>query len=50
MTQNFGSAAILNPNQIGVRYYKGLGRWAIFNEDGHAMPANASFNLLIFGS
>jgi hypothetical protein len=47
VTQNFGADAVFNPNQIGVRYYKGLGRWAIFNEDGHPMPANAAFNVLI---
>jgi hypothetical protein len=47
VTQNFGPDAVFNPNQVGVRYYKGLRRWVIFNEDGHPMPAGAAFNVLV---
>jgi hypothetical protein len=50
VTQNFGSHDVFNPNQVGVRYYQGLHRWVIFNEDGHAMPANAAFNVLVGGT
>jgi hypothetical protein len=47
VTQNFGRDAVFNPNQVGVRYYRSLHRWVIFNEDGHPMPAGAAFNVLI---
>jgi hypothetical protein len=47
VTQIYGSAAVFNPNSIGVRYFKVRRRWAIFNEDGSAMPPNASFNVLV---
>jgi hypothetical protein len=50
VTQNWnpGSATgVYNDNQVGVRYYKSLKRWGIFNEDGTAMPNNAAFNVLV---
>jgi hypothetical protein len=47
VTQNFGPAGVSNPNQVGVRYFKGLRRWVIFNENGHPMPAGAAFNVLV---
>ncbi len=47
VTQNFGSAGVFNPHSIGVRYFKVRRRWAIFNEDGSAMPHKASFNVLV---
>lgn len=34
-----------DPHEIGVWYYQGLGKWAIFNEDKTAMPVGASFNV-----
>jgi len=47
ITQNFNPAGVPNPHQVGVRYLTGQHRWAIFNEDGAAMPHNASFNVLV---
>ena len=43
VTQVFGGT--LNPHQIGV-YYTGA-RWAIFNQDGAAMPDQAQFHVVI---
>jgi hypothetical protein len=36
-----------NPHQVGVRYDRANKKWAIFNEDGAAMPVDASFNVLV---
>lgn len=47
VTQNFGSPGIFNSHNVGVRYFTARHRWAIFNEDGAAMPAKASFNVLV---
>lgn len=47
VTQVFNPSNVFNPHQIGVRYFKVRRRWAIFNEDGAAMPLNASFNVLV---
>jgi hypothetical protein len=47
VTQVFNPSDVANPHQIGVRYFKVRRRWAIFNEDGAAMPLNASFNVLV---
>ena len=50
VTQNWnpgGSGGIYNDNRVGVRYYKPLKRWGIFNEGGGAMPLGASFNVLV---
>jgi hypothetical protein len=47
VTQVYNPADVFNPHQIGVRYFKVRRRWAIFNEDGAAMPLNASFNVLV---
>lgn len=38
-----------NPHNVGVRYDAATGRWAIFNEDGAAMPLDAAFNVLAYG-
>jgi hypothetical protein len=37
----------LNDHPIGVWYDSGVSKWTIFNEDGAAMPVNASFNVFI---
>ncbi len=47
VTQVFNPSDVVNPHQIGVRYFKVRRRWAIFNEDGAAMPLDASFNVLV---
>ena len=47
VTQNYDPSRVFNPHPIGVRYFKVRRRWAIFNEDGAAMPVNASFNVLV---
>lgn len=38
---------VYNPNTVGVFYSSSAGRWAVFNEDGATMPANASFNVMV---
>lgn len=50
VTQSYdpnGNGGTYNDNQVGVRYYPSLKRWGIINEDGSAMPAGASFNVLV---
>jgi hypothetical protein len=51
VTQDFnpgGTArGTYNPNVAGVRYYPSVKRWAIFNEDGKAIPLGAAFNVLV---
>ena len=47
VTQVFNPSSVANPHQVGVRYFKVRHRWAVFNEDGAAMPLNASFNVLV---
>ena len=42
-----GLGGVYNDNQVGVRYYKPLKRWGIFNEGGGAMPLGAAFNVLV---
>ena len=47
ITQVYNPSDVFNPHQVGVRYLKVRHRWAIFNEDGAAMPLHASFNVLV---
>ena len=51
VTQNFNPggtpAGTFNDHPVGVRYYPSKKRWAIFNEDGKAMPISAAFNVMI---
>jgi hypothetical protein len=42
-----GSGGVYNPHPVGVFYNSSAGEWAIFNEDGAAMPIGASFNVLV---
>jgi hypothetical protein len=41
---------VYDSSPVGVWYDTGIGRWAIFNEDVSAMPAGASFNVLVVPS
>ena len=50
VTQNYQPSAVFNAHPIGVKYFKVRRRWAIFNEDGHAMPHGAAFNVLVGGA
>jgi hypothetical protein len=44
VTQRWSSpASVYNPHPVGVRYDDALDRWAIFNEDGTAVPNDAGF-------
>ena len=44
VTQRWSSGtAVYNAHPIGVRYDDAVDRWAVFNEDGSAVPANAEF-------
>lgn len=45
VTQNWGNAGPYNKNAVGV-YYTGS-RWAIYNQNRAAMPANAKFNVWV---
>lgn len=47
VTQNYAPSKVFNPHVVGVRYFKVRHRWAIFNEDGAALPQNAAFNVLV---
>jgi hypothetical protein len=51
ITQNWnpggGLSGIYNAHPVGVWYSTGSGRWAIFNQDGAAMPDGAAFNVLV---
>lgn len=40
-------AVIGNNHPIGVIYIASSNKWAIFNQDGAAMPTNAAFNVLV---
>ena len=42
-----GAGGIADNHPAGVRYYKSLKRWGIFNEGGGAMPLGAAFNVLV---
>lgn len=42
-----GAGGIADDHPAGVRYYKSLKRWGIFNEGGGAMPLGAAFNVLV---
>ncbi len=51
ITQNWnpggGLGGVYNAHAIGVWYDTGPDQWAIFNQDGVAMPEGASFNVLV---
>jgi hypothetical protein len=42
-----GSGGTYNDHSIGVWYDADRKQWAIFNEDGLAMPVGAAFNVII---
>jgi hypothetical protein len=42
-----GSGGTYNNHPIGVWYDVLTGKWAIFNQDGGAIPPGASFNVLV---
>ncbi|MFN2270029.1 MAG: hypothetical protein ACK2US_04275, partial [Anaerolineae bacterium] len=50
-TQNWnpggGLGGTYNAHPVGMWYSVAAGRWAVFNEDGAAMPAGAAFNVLV---
>lgn len=51
VTQNWdpnGSGGVFDPHPIGVTYDSGS--WAIFNEDGAAMPPQAAFNVRVLSA
>jgi hypothetical protein len=48
VTQNYSPSGVYNPHPVGV-YYSG-GRWRIFNQDITAIPANAAFNVYVYGN
>lgn len=53
VTQNWnppGSAGVSNDHAIGVFYLQSAAKWAVFNEDGAAMPLGAAFNVLVLES
>jgi hypothetical protein len=41
------AGGVYNNHPIGVKYDSAAGKWAIFNEDGGAMPLGAEFNVEI---
>ncbi len=51
ITQDFNPggtvAGTFNDHPVGVRYYKTVKKWAVFNEDGRPIPAGAAFNVLV---
>ena len=50
VTQNWdpgGKGGVNNQHRVGVRYYKSLKKWGIFNEDGSNMTLFAAFNVLV---
>jgi hypothetical protein len=50
VTPNWNPGArggVYDDHNIGVWYDSYYGRWAIFNQDGSAIPAGASFNVII---
>jgi len=44
---NIGGGSAYNGRPIGVRYGVSEKKWAIFNEDGSNMPANADFSVMV---
>jgi hypothetical protein len=48
VTQNWTPSGVYNAHPIGV-YYSG-NRWRIFNQDLSTMPANAAFNVYVYGN
>lgn len=50
VTQNWnpgGVGGTYNDHPVGLRYDADVRQWAIFNEDGEAMPEGAAFNVTI---
>lgn len=47
VTQNYEPHAVYNDHAIGVWYDSAQNKWVIFNQDFAAMPANASFNVVV---
>ncbi len=50
VTQNWnpgGGTGVYNDHPVGIRYDAGRRKWAIFNEDGSAMPGGAAFNVAV---
>lgn len=48
VTPNWSTHGVYDPHPIGV-WYTGA-RWAIFHQDGTAIPTNAAFNVIIWTS
>jgi hypothetical protein len=42
-----GGGGVYDNHPVGVFYDRGAGKWAVFNEDGAAMPLGAAFNVKI---
>lgn len=42
-----GHGGTYDPHPIGVFYNSDAGAWAVFNEDGAAMPAGAAFDVMV---
>jgi hypothetical protein len=38
---------VVDPIPVGVWYDSGLSQWAVFQEDGSAMPAGTEFNIMV---
>jgi hypothetical protein len=51
VTQHWAAlgSGVYNTSEIGLYYNSGTGRWAVYNEDGSAMPAGAGFNVWVTG-
>lgn len=44
-----GGSGVYDASALGVWYSASANQWAIFNQDLSAMPAGASFNVMVFG-
>jgi sortase A len=52
VTQNWnpgGGVGTYNDHDVGVEYDESSDRWAIFNQDGSAIPEGAAFNVVLEG-
>jgi len=50
VTQNWnpdGVEGVYYDHVVGVLYDYGISKWAVFNQDGAAMPVGASFNVTV---
>jgi hypothetical protein len=47
VTQNWNLTAVYNDHPVGMWYDEVLGRWAVWNTDGAAIPSSAGFNVLV---